>query len=176
MYKRFFIALYTVIFVCTSTKAQIKPVIKKIHAYRQATVPGIPPAENIERKPTYNYWIYIETLAQQQGGKSGKISVADIWISGKRFSVKNEPVTKLPVMKINYNAANGTDTVTLVPETKHNVILIYPSGKIKDSPICSKYVSGLIKKSELVIGYFLNGKKYFAPVKAFVSLEPDIGQ
>ena len=170
MYKRFFLALYTVIPVCISATAQIKPVIKKIYAYRQATVPGIPPAGNAERKPTYNYWIYIETL------KSEKISVADIWISGKRFSVKTEPVTKTPVMKINYYAANGTDTVILVPETKYNVMLIYPSEKIKDSSIGSKYVSGLIKKSELVIGYFWKGKKYFAPVKAFISLEPDISQ
>lgn len=166
MYKRFFITLYTVILVCISATAQIKPVIKKIHAYRQATTPGIPPAGNAERIPTYNYWIYIEN--------SGKISVADIWISGKRFSVKTEPVKKTPVMKINYNAPNGTDTAILVPETKYNVMLIYPSGKIKDSSIGSKYVSGIIKKSELVIGYFWKGKKYFAPVKAFISLEPDI--
>src|SRR5687767_15701281 len=86
MYKRFFLAMFPVILLCISAKAQVKPVIKKIHAYRQATVPGIPPAGNDERKPTYNYWIYIET--------SGKISVADIWISGKRFSVKTEPVMK----------------------------------------------------------------------------------
>jgi hypothetical protein len=166
MYKRLFLALYTVIAVCLSATAQIKPVIKKIHAYRQATVPGIPPAGNAERKPTYNYWIYIEN--------SGKISVVDIWISGKRFSVKTEPVTKTPVMKLNYNGASGVDTVTLVPESRYNVMLIYPSGKIKDSSIGSKYVSGIIKKSELVIGYFWKGKKYFAPVKAFISLEPDI--
>src|SRR5687767_4474588 len=168
MYKRFFLAMFPVILLCISAKAQVKPVIKKIHAYRQATVPGIPPAGNDERKPTYNYWIYIET--------SGKISVADIWISGKRFSVKTEPIMKTPVIKINYNATNGTDTVIMVPETKNYVMLIYPSGKIKDSAIGSKYVSGLIKKSELVIGYFWRGKKYFAPVKAFTSLEPDIGQ
>jgi len=176
MNKRFFITLYTVILVCISATAQVKPVIKKIHSYRQATTPGIPPAGNDERKPTYNYWIYIETLAQYPGGKSGKITVADIWISGKRFSVKSEAITKTPVMKINYNAPNGTDTVFLVPETRYNVILIYPSGKIKDSSIGSKYVSGLIKNSELVIGYFWKGKKYFAPVKTFITLEPDIGQ
>jgi|SRR5687767_8676341 len=168
MYKRFFLAMFPVMLVCISAKAQIKPVIKKIHAYRQGTVPGIPPSGNAERNPTYNYWIYIET--------SGKITVTDIWISGKRFSVKKEPVMKTPVMKINYNAANGTDTITMVPETKYNVMLIYPSGKIKDSAIGSKYVSGLIKKSELVIGYFWKGNKYFAPVKAFTSLEPDIAQ
>lgn len=152
--------------VCITATAQVKPVIKKIFAYRQATVPGIPPAGNAERKPTYNYWIYIEN--------SEKISVADIWISGKRFSVKTEPVTKTPVMKINYNGSSGVDTVTLVPASRYNVMLIYPSGKIKDSSIGSKYVSGLIKKSELVIGYFWKGKKYFAPIKAFISLEPDI--
>ena len=170
MNKRIFLAFYPVILVCISATAQIKPFIKKIHAYRQATIPGIPPAGNDERKPTYNYWIYIETL------KSEKIFVADIWISGKRFLVKSEPVTKTPVTKINYNAANGPDTVFLVPESRHNVILIYPSGKIKDSPIGSRYVSGLIKNYELVIGYFWKGKKYFAPVKTFVSLEPDVGQ
>ena len=168
MYNRFFLVLFTAILVCVSAKAQIKPVIKKIHAYQQGTVQGIPPAGNDERKPAYNYWIYIET--------SGKISVADIWISGKRFSVKTEPVRKTPVLKINYNAPDGSDSVVLVPETKNCVMLIYPSGKIKDSAIGSKYVSGLIKKSELVIGYFWKGKKYFAPVKAFTSLDPDIAQ
>ena len=169
MYKRYFLALYTVIAVCITATAQIKPVIKKIFAYRQTTVPGIPPAGNAERKPTYNYWIYIEN-----SGKSEKFSVADIWISGKRFSVKTEPVTKTPVMKLNYNGASRVDTVILVPESRYNVMLIYPSGKIRDSSIGSKYVSGLIKKSELVIGYFWKGKKYFAPIKAFISLEPDI--
>ena len=166
MYKRIFLALYTVFPVCITATAQVKPVIKKIHAYRQATVPGIPPAGNAERKPTYNYWIYVEN--------SEKISVADIWISGKRFSVQTEPVTKTPVIKHNYDGSSGVDTVILVPESRYNVMLVYPSGKIKDSSIGSKYVSGLLKKSELVIGYFWKGKKYFAPVKAFISLEPDI--
>lgn len=168
MYKRFFLALFTIMLVCVSAKAQIKPVIKKIHAYRQGTVQGIPPAGNDERKPTYNYWIYIET--------SAKISVADIWISGKRFSVKTEPITKTPVLKINYNAPGGTDSIILVPQTKYKVMLIYPSGKIKDSAIGSRYVSGLIRKSELVIGYFWKGKKYFAPIKVFTGLDPDISQ
>lgn len=178
MKKNAYFLLSLSLFICASVSAQVKTPIKKIHAYKQENIPGIRPVEfdekgnrlQKERRPTYNYWFYIEIPAKE------KITVADLWISGKRYSAKNETLNKTPVQKIIYSASGGPDTAILVSKTINKVILTYPSGQLKDSVIGSRYISNLIRNSELVIGYYWKGKKYFAAVKSLVNLEPDAHQ
>ena len=74
--------------------------VKKIYAYKQASIPGIQPGlitqeggESIQvparRKATFNYWFYTGF------SKNEKIEVTALWISGKKYSVKSEPVNRL---------------------------------------------------------------------------------
>ena len=74
------------IFFVISSSAQTSSVVKKLHAYKQESIPGILTAFTDDngnkimedRKPTFNYWFYLEFREFE------KISITDIWISGKR--------------------------------------------------------------------------------------------
>ena len=154
--------------------------VKKIYAYKQASIPGIQPklitregGESQQlpvRKETFNYWFYIGF------SKNEKIDVTGIWISGKKYSVKTESVNNLPVIKINYTAASENATVVMVPVTRNAVMLAYPSGEAKDSEHLSKYLSNLVNKHELVIAYLWRGKKYYAVKKLITVLAPEAQQ
>jgi hypothetical protein len=151
--------------------------VKKVYAYKQASIPGIQPKlitqeEGVSqqlpvRKETFNYWFYIGV------SKNEKIEVNSLWISGKKYNVKNEPVNKLPVIKINYTAASENDTVIMVPVTRNAVMLTYPSGEVNDSVNPSKYLTSLIIKNELVIAYLWKGKKYYTVKKMITVLAPE---
>jgi hypothetical protein len=177
MKKKFFL-LIVVITTASLAIAQSGMPVRKIHAYKQASIPGILPVIidsegnkiREERKLSYNYWFYIEVK------KTDKISIADLWIAGKRYSAKTETVDRLPVEKIIYTAATNNDTVLLAPVTSNKVLLTYPATGLKDSVIRSKYLSDLISENELVIGYFWKGKKYFRAVKTLKTLEPEARQ
>lgn len=145
--------------------------VKKIYAYKQASLPGIQPntleSRNIqETKTTYNYWFYFVI------NKSEKIKITELWIEGNKFNVKSDTVKKLPVYKITYTAASGNDTLTMVPFTKNRVLLVNPARLAKDSTI-SDYLKDLTKSHELVITYYRNGKKYYRVVKKIFELEPE---
>jgi hypothetical protein len=154
--------------------------VKKIYAYKQASIPGIQPklitlegGESQQlpaRKETYNYWFYTGV------SKNEKIDVTSLWISGKKYNVKNEPVNNLPVIKVNYTAASVNDTVIMVPVTRNAVMLTYPSGEANDSVYLSKYLSSLVNKYELVIAYKWKGKKYYTFKKTIIALAPEAHQ
>jgi hypothetical protein len=152
--------------------------IKKIRAYKQASIPGVRPVVTDEqgnqirqeRKHNYNYWFYIETA------RSEKIIIADLWIEGERFSVKTEIISASPVKRIINTGSIPPDTVVLVPKTNNKILLTYPSGILKDSLVTSTYLSRLIRANELVIGYFRKGKKYFVAVKTMTVLAPEARQ
>jgi hypothetical protein len=151
--------------------AQAKISVKELYAYKQANLPGIQPntseGEGVkETKTTYNYLFYFISP------RSEKTTVTELWISGEKFIVKSETIKKTPVYKISYTAASGNDSLTLVPFTKNNVLLVYPSGKVKGSATMSKYLSDLISKHELVITYYRNGRKYYKVIKKITELEP----
>ncbi len=175
MKKKIFIGCFLFCLFTAPSFSQLILPIKKIHAYKQATIPGIPQTSFDEngnkiiasRKPTFNYWIYVEFQ------KSEKIEIVDLWISGIRFKAKSETINSLPVKKIIYTANSGNDTVLLMPPTSQNVLLTYPIDLLNKNSNSSTYLNKLIKQSELVIGFYWNGKKYFASTKQIKLLEPD---
>jgi hypothetical protein len=140
--------------------------LKKVHAYKQASLPGIV-RDNDQRVETFNYWFYIEV------SKPEKIRITGLWIAGKQFESKTETITSLPVKKIVITGASDNDTIIMAPATRNVVLLVYPSGEKKDPVIATKYLSGLISSSELVIAYIWKGKKYYATVKKIKTLAPD---
>lgn len=174
MKASYFILVYIITLLGYSISTQGQA-IRKVHAYKQASLPGIYPVIvdtkgneiQPEYKPSYNYWFYLEIP------KSEKIIIADIWIEGKRFSVKSEPITKTPYKKVIHTGAIPPDTVVIVPKTPNRVIFFYPSGSLKDSMGGSRYLAGLVRDNELVIGYFRKGKKYFKAVRMITSLPPE---
>ncbi len=145
-------------------------VVRKVHAYKQANIPGAMPIEGMEQKISNNYWIYIETK------KTEKITVSDLWINGKRFAAKNQTIARTPVRKI-INTGNITpDTVLLVPRTIYKVILATPTNRLKDSVITTKPLVDMIKRSDVVIGYLWKGKKYFTSLREFAVLQSEAHQ
>lgn len=150
--------------------AQVRLPVKKVHAYKQASISGVRPDNNDSRNAerSFNYWFYLEVPQHEI------ITVVDLWINGKRFRAANEIVKDIPLKKTIHSGAIPPDTVVLVPRTKNKVILTYPEGIINDSVVTSsRYISKMIRTSELVIGYYWKGKKYFAPVKRIFTLEPE---
>jgi len=148
--------------------------VKKVHAYKQTSIPGIVPRLNEnetlqkeERKQSYNYWFYLEH------NQKDKIEITGLWIKGTQSEIKTEKISNLPVKKIIYSGATVNDTVTMVPLTGNFVMLVYPLSTVKKASAVSNYLSGLISRHELVISYTCRGKKYYALAKKINILPPD---
>ena len=87
MKKKVFIPLILLL-VLFSSFIQVKPPVKKVYGYKQASIPGILPNYSEENnihptgkskpKQNYNYWFYLEFL------KTEKINITGLWISGIR--------------------------------------------------------------------------------------------
>lgn len=160
---------------CMAGICQAAPPVKKLHAFKQASIPGIVPRlpenENKpkeERKPDYNYWFYLEVQ------KKKNIRITGLWINGVCFDIKTDSIQNLPVKKIIYTGATGNDTLTLAPETRHRVILVYPAALANQSITVTKKTEELINRNELVIRYTCKGKIYYAKVKTIRLLAPDV--
>jgi hypothetical protein len=175
MMKIFFISFICLLGFFTSTNAQVK----KIYAYKQASIPGILPdysdendikdekAKKPERKQNYNYWFYLSIL------KTDNITVTGLWISGKQYDIKTETVKDLPVKKIVFTGLEKNDTTIMVPKTSNKIILVYPSGEKADD---SKYALNFAKTNDLVIRYIRKGKILYTTLKKIKELTPDVRQ
>ena len=158
---------------------QVKPPVKKVYAYKQASIPGIIPASDendikqnngakkTERKQNNNYWFYLSIPKREN------ISITGLWISGKQHGIKSEIVINLPVKKIVFTGLEKNDTTIMVPVTRDKIILVYPSGEIPDD---SKYALNFAKTNELVIRYTSNGKTHYTTIKKIKELNPDVRQ
>jgi len=154
-----------------SMSGQPKCPVKKIYAYKQASLPGVNPAttgnRETERKETFNYWIYITLPA------SKPIHINHIWLSGKKFSVTAEEIKTKPVTKINQMAGATNIPTVLVPDTKHKVILLYPSGQLNDAIDLSVNMKKAIEENELVISFTRKEKQRTARKKLISLLYPE---
>lgn len=170
--------LISFICLCTitiSSSAQIK----KVYAYKQASIPGILPASDendikennapkkTERKQNYNYWFYLSIP------KTEKVTVTGVWIDGKQYDIKSETITNLPVKKIVFTGLEKNDTTIMVPVTSNKVLLIYPAA---EKPGDSKYALNFARTNELVIRYTSKGKTHYTTIKKIKELTPDVRQ
>jgi len=177
MDKKIFIPVFLLI-VIVSGFTQVKPPVKKVYGYKQASIPGILPnyPEENDIQPTnktkpklnFNYWFYLEFP------KTEKINITGLWISGIRHDIKTDTITDLPVRKIIFTGMEKNDTTTMVPVTKNKVILVYPSGESKIND--SKYESNLAHLNELVVRYVWKNKLYYTTMKKLKVLDPDVRQ
>jgi hypothetical protein len=177
MNKKIFIPVFLLIVIIAGF-TQVKPPVKKVYGYKQASIPGIVPdySEENDIKPSgktkprqnYNYWFYLEFP------KTEKIKLTGLWISGIRHDIKKDTITDLPVRKIIFTGMEKNDTTIMVPVTKNKIILIYPSGesKIEDSG----YALNLARQNELVVRYVWKNKSYYTTMKKLKELDPDVRQ
>ena len=177
MNRKIFIPVLLLVII-GSGFTQVKPPVKKVYGYRQASIPGILPSYSEENdiqptgktkpKQNYNYWFYLEFP------KNEKINITGLWIAGIRYDIKSDTITDLPVRKIVYTGMEKNDTTIMVPLTKNNIVLIYPSGESKIDN--SKYALNLARSNELVIRYAWKNKIYYTTMKKLKELNPDVRQ
>jgi len=177
MNKKIFTPVLLIVII-VSGFAQVKPPVKKVYGYKQASIPGILPNYSKENdihptgktKPTqhYNYWFYLEFP------KTEKINITGLWISGIRHDIKSDTITDLPVRKIVFTGMEKNDTTIMVPATKNKIVLIYPSGESKIND--SKYALNLARSNELVVRYVWKNKTYYTTMKKLKELNPDVRQ
>jgi len=177
MSKKLFIPIFLLIII-VSGFTQVKPPVKKVYGYKQASIPGIIPDYSEENdiqpsgktrpKQNYNYWFYLEFP------KTEKINITGLWIAGIRHDIKADTITELPVRKIIFTGMVENDTMIMVPATKNKIILIYPSGESKTDD--SKYALNLARLNELVVRYTWKNKIYYTTMKKLKELNPDVRQ
>ena len=177
MDKKNFIPVFLLI-VIVSGFTQVRPPVKKIYGYKQASIPGIlpnnpeendtQPSDKTKHKQNYNYWFYLELP------KAEKINITGLWISGTPNDIKTDTITDLPVKKIILTGLGKNDTTIIVPVTKNRILLVYPSGESKNED--SKYVLNLASMNELVVRYVWKKNTYNTSVKKLKELDPDVRQ
>lgn len=169
MKEKLLISFISVFAITLSGIAQVK----KVYAYKQASIPGIRPAseendiKRTERKQNYNYWFYLSIP------KTGKITVTGLWIDGKQYDLKSETITNLPVKKIVFTGLEKNDTTIMAPATANKVILVYPAYERQGG---SKSALNITRTNELVIRYIYKGKTHYTTVKKIKELAPDVRQ
>jgi len=178
MKGKLFIPFIFLFIIPASAFIQVKPPVKKIYGYKQASIPGILPnySEENDIKPTgknkpkqnYNYWFYVELP------KTEKINVTGLWITGIQHDLKSETVNNLPVRKIIFTGTDKNDTTIMVPLSKNKIVLVYPSGESKLGD--SKYALNLARLNELVLRYTWKNKTYYTTIKKLKELTPDVRQ
>lgn len=177
--KKDFIPVCIVLIFSFQAFSQTKLPEIKLYGYKHSSIHGVARSKTMDetgneaRKDQtrgYNYLLYL-VIAKTQ-----KITIVDAWISGRRFKVKTEKVKNTPVQKIGLTANNYPDTTILVPATTEAVVLFYPTEEIKAPATSSRFISRLTRHSELVVGYFWKGNKYFTSLKAIKELKPDVLQ
>jgi len=177
MDKKIFIPVFLLI-VIVSGFTQVKPPVKKVYGYKQASIPGIlpnyseendiQPSGKTKRKQNYNYWFYLEFP------KTEKINITGLWISGIHQDIKTDTITDLPIRKIIFTGMEKNDTTIMVPLTKNKIILVYPSGESKIND--SKYALNLAHLNELVLRYVWKNNTYYTTMKKLKELTPDVRQ
>lgn len=158
--------------ICFSLLACAQPKVV-LYGYSQKFIPGAHPADEIaveggeqKIKPPRvitNYIIYM------QADSALDIIPASIWVGNKWDTVVGKNLIHTPLM-VEYPQKR-----TLVPATKQKVYEIVMGDTLKVLPSLSSKLSKQMKENELIVGYWLKGKKYYATLKKLVELEPLLG-
>jgi hypothetical protein len=143
----------------------------KLYAYSQQTTPGtIPVDENGKpmrsAAPSINYYLFATY------SPSAKIQVTQVWLKGRDYQLQTSKIDSTPVFSS--NNPDPSKPKILVPATKQKVIAINVVGPVAADKRSSTF-RNLAKKSELILTYYYNGKKYFAGVKKIKTLPPLAG-
>ena len=170
--------LFIFMFSSTSGITQVNYPVKKVYAYKQASIPGIIPnysgdtdakpsgtTVKVERKQNFAYWFYLSIP------KKERITITGLWIDGKQYDWRSETINDLPVKKIIYTGLGMNDTIIMAPVTSNKIIQVYPLSKKTSDP---KYVLNLARTNEVVIRYTWKGKTLYTSIRKVKELTPDV--
>jgi hypothetical protein len=170
--NRKIICVFINLLIVISSFSQNGKSLPKGYAYSREVLGGVRPSiiadENggtstRTRKPSHQYYIYIETPAVIKYG------IKSVWINGKQFSIDIEKVHS-PVIIENSTMPDKTKD-TLVAFTKNIVWQIQLKNEKKEDKK-SVALKKLIDKNEMVIIYTCKGKTQLLPIKKIKGLSP----
>lgn len=163
MFKKI-IPVIALLLVFQSTFAQTVPV-KKIYAYKQASLSGKKPSGKNEVEKKERYRLFIAHNAKDA------IKINGIWVMEEYYRFEVSSKLKSPVKQ---NEAEGSEQIILVPKTSHHVLELLLQEKQEPSPRPGSQLGKLLKMNEVVISYTWKGKQYFAIAKTIKELPPFI--
>jgi hypothetical protein len=149
-----------------------KTSLPKIHAFSKEVLGGASPRATIDEngntqqrqaKPSYQYYLYIETASNQY------IDIRYIWMDGKAYKVSRQKVT-LPIVVPGMVTPSGTKGDTLIATGKNSFWKIDLNGiaVTKQKPSVKK----LLQSNALVAEYVYKGKGYLLAGKEIKILSP----
>ena len=148
-----------------------------LYGFQQSVSGGKKPTAGVEEKnttgnvaihPRKNLWLYLvmpEKLV---------FTPTELYLNGKKYRVKTERVTKTPVVFTDASIPDEPKTTVMVPETSRAVWQLTPLAEQK--PITSAMMKKLASQNEVMVGYIVKGKKYYASLKKLTWLEPALMQ
>ena len=165
-------------FLCINLlAASVSAQTVKVYAYSQPGLKGVNQkdivAENgqeikVDPSSSNNYLLYFTYSG------TAPIKISGVWLNGKAYNVKTEPIKKTPVELKDDNATEDSKTITLVPKTKNKVIQLTLSSKIDNPAKLSGAKKKDVESSELVVSYSVNGKKLYKTVKKITVLKASV--
>jgi hypothetical protein len=156
------------------TSAQKAPVVK-MYAYTQPVLPGqkkiaIPDENGNTIEPAMqkktNYFFYAEKKKQET------IKIAGIWMYGKKYLVKSDIVTTIPVEIFEGSSPNGPQKITLAPDSDNEFLQVLPGPTTSKGTKLPGYLKKMVQKSDLILIYLWKGKTWYFPVKKIKNLSP----
>jgi uncharacterized protein YcfL len=170
-----YMSIVLVVFLAVGNLQAQQPKITspRLHAYSKEVLGGAAPAVTIDEsgntrekvaKPSYQYYIYIETPKNQS------LDIRYIWMDGKAFRVNRQKAT-LPIVLPGTSTLSSTGGDTLVYGSKNSFWKLDLNGIAKDrAPKTS--VSTLLKSNVLVVEYVYKGRNYLLTTKEIKKLSP----
>lgn len=163
---------YILVFMLMISVAQAQSDTATVYAFRQRTTGGMQKQGDIDEsgkiikrtpKQVFKHTIYLASASK------ARIYPVQIWINGKAFSVKSEPVKNNPVVPANMDAP-VTKLKTLLPTTAGTVLKLTPLPLAADKS--GAHAKALAVDNDVVVLYKLSGKLRYGVWKKFVELDP----
>ena len=166
------ILLFSILIATGSACQLMAQVSAKLYAYSRVTLPGtvrVTMDENGNRiredaKPAAPmYFVYLTANAA--------VKITDLYINQQKISFDVKEITETPVLDERPETEESGAKKILVPKTKMRLFQAIPIAT-EDKKPGAWYLRQLISRSELVVGYIINKKKYYATLKKIIVLEP----
>ncbi|HVT83587.1 MAG TPA: hypothetical protein VHD35_00220 [Chitinophagaceae bacterium] len=154
--------------------AQKAPVVN-MYAYTQTVLPGqkkiVIPDENgntIEpaMQKKMNYFFYAEKKKQES------IQIIAIWMYGKKYLVRVDPITTTPVLLFQGAYADGSRNISLAPGFGNEFLQVLPGSVTTKGAKISGHLKKMVRQSDLILIYLWKGKTWYFPVRKIKNLSP----
>ncbi len=148
----------------------------KVYAYAQPVVSGVSPQGIIDetgkevkpqQRARFNHYFYI-----QHSRCKKNVEPVAIWMDGRAWQVKYEPVDSTPVYITDVKFPVNPEKVILVPKTRKKVLSVQIDYERPVETPASASLQKIINDSAIVFEYTINGKTKYKSLKKLMLLEP----